>query len=353
MRRAAAVGLLVGAIVGGISQSHQLRSATHLLTHPDWGWLGVAIGLEAVSMVVFALLQQRLLRAGQIKVGLGPMVGITLAANALALSLPGGVAWGAPWVFRRLRRRGADRTLAGWVVLVAGGLGSFALFLVVVAGVEIGGGHSPVADARVPMAALALLPLLLAVGVLLARRFSRALVVLRLAERGTAVLPFGARINDAVAGLAIRMHRVRLHPRAWAGLGGLAVLNWLVDCACLIACVWAVGGSVPWRGVLLAYGLSQLTACLPIIPGGLGLVEGSLAVLLAAYGMPADEALASVVVYRIVSFWVVVPAGWGAWGYIALTEHRSDRRRARRAPADHRRVIVPAPVGSPALEPAA
>jgi hypothetical protein len=304
-------------------------------------------------MVVFALVQQRLLRAGQIKVGLGPMVGITLAANALALSLPGGVAWGAPWVFRRLRRRGADRTLAGWVVLVAGGLGSFALFLVVVAGVEIGGGHGPVADARAPMAAMALLPLLVAVAMLVAHRSSRVRVVLRLAERTIAVLPFGRRLNNAVTGIAIRMRQVRLRPRAWAGCGGLALLNWVVDCACLAACVWAVGGSVPWRGVLIAYGLAQLTACLPIIPGGLGLVEGSLAVLLVAYGMPGNEAFASVALYRIVSFWAVVPVGWGAWGYIALTEHRSDSRRARRPPADPRRLRVPAPVGSRALEPAA
>jgi uncharacterized membrane protein YbhN (UPF0104 family) len=313
----------------------------------------MAIGLEASSMVVFALIQQRLLRAGQIKVGLRPMVGITLAANALALSLPGGVAWGAPWVFRRLRRRGADRALAGWVVLVAGGLGSFALFLVVVAGVEIGGGNSPVADARVPMAAIALLSLLVAVGVLVAHRSSRARVVLPLADRTSAVLPFGRRINNAVTGLAIRMRQVRLRPRAWAGSAGLALLNWLVDCACLVACVWAVGGSVPWRGVLLAYGLSQLAACLPIIPGGLGLVEGSLAVLLVAYGMPGNEALASVALYRIVSFWIVVPAGWGAWGYITLTEHRSDSGRARRAPGNPTGLRVPAPVGSPALEPAA
>jgi hypothetical protein len=349
----AAVGLLFGAIIGGISQSHQLTNATHLLTHPRWGWMGVAIGLEAASMVVFALVQQRLLRAGQVEIGLGPMVGITLAGNALALSLPGGVAWGAPWVFRRLRRRGAHRALAGWVVLVAGGLGSFALFLVVVAGVEIGGGHSPVADARAPMAALALVPLLVAVGRLLVRRSSRAPLVLWLTERTSALLPFGRRINDAVTGLVIRMRQVRLSPRAWAGIGGLAVLNWLVDCACLVACVCAVGGSVPWRGVLLAYGLSQLTACLPIIPGGLGLVEGSLAVLLVAYGMPANEALASVVLYRVVSFWIVVPAGWGAWGYIALTEHRLDSGRERRMPAGRRRLPVSTPVSGPVLDPAA
>src|SRR5205807_4925210 len=128
------------------------------------------------------------------------------------------------------------------------------------------------ADARAPMAAIGLLSLLVAVGALVAHRSSRARVVLPLADRTSAVLPFGRRINNAVAGLAIRMRQVRLRPRAWAGSAGLALLNWLVDCACLVACVWAVGGSVPWRGVLLAYGLSQLAACLPIIPGGLGLV---------------------------------------------------------------------------------
>jgi hypothetical protein len=60
----------------------------------------------------------------------------------------------------------------------------------------------------------------------------------------------------------------------------------------------------------------------PLVPGGLGLVEGSLAVLLMSSGMPATVALASVVLYHAVSFWVVVPAGWGPWGYIAFAEGR-------------------------------
>ena len=353
LRRAAALALLAGAIAGGLSQSGQLRRATDLLIHPHWGWLVAAVGLEATSMVVFAAIQRRLLRAGRIEVGLGPMVGITLAANALALSLPGGVAWGAPWVFRRLRRRGADSALAGWVVLVAGGLGSFALFLVVALGVEIAGDQGPVADARAPMAALALLPLLVAVAAVLVRRSARAGAILRRAEGMAASASLGRRMNEVVRGLATRMRQVRLGRRGWAGAGALAGLNWLIDCACLVACVWAVGGSVPWRGVLLAYGLSQAAACLPVIPGGLGVVEGSLAVLLIAYGMPANDALASVVLYRIVSFWAVVPAGWGAWGLISWREHRSDATRPLPAHRPARRLEPPAPVGGRALEPAA
>ena len=89
--------VLVVAVVAGASRSRDLAAAGHSLAHVRWAWLLVALGLEATSMLVFALIQKRLLRAGNVDVGLGSMTAITLAANALALTLPGGVAWGATW----------------------------------------------------------------------------------------------------------------------------------------------------------------------------------------------------------------------------------------------------------------
>ena len=41
---------------------------------------------------------------------------------------------------------------------------------------------------------------------------------------------------------------------------------------------------IPWKGLLLAYGAGQLAASLPITPGGLGVVEGSITVALVAFG---------------------------------------------------------------------
>ena len=55
---------------------------------------------------------------------------------------------------------------------------------------------------------------------------------------------------------------------------GLAM--WIGDLACLTVSFLAVGAGVPWRGLLLAYGAGQLAANLPITPGGLGVVEGSI-----------------------------------------------------------------------------
>ena len=50
----------------------------------------------------------------------------------------------------------------------------------------------------------------------------------------------------------------------------------------------------------IAYALAQVLATVPITPGGLGVVEGSLTALLVAYGLPTNVALASVLLYRAV-----------------------------------------------------
>jgi len=45
-----------------------------------------------------------------------------------------------------------------------------------------------------------------------------------------------------------------------------------------------------WKGLLLAYGAGQLAADLPITPGGLGVVEGSLTIALVACPCHRDRA---------------------------------------------------------------
>ncbi|TMM12693.1 MAG: UPF0104 family protein [Actinobacteria bacterium] len=129
----------------------------------------------------------------------------------------------------------------------------------------------------------------------------------------------------AVRTLVARLHTVQPGPRGWLEAFGLALANWIWDAVALVACILAFGGGVPWRGVLVAYGLTQLAASIPITPGGIGVVEASLAALLVAYGMPMSEALAVTLLYRLVSFWGLAPIGWVMWAAIEVAQ-RSGRR---------------------------
>jgi putative heme transporter len=98
---------------------------------------------------------------------------------------------------------------------------------------------------------------------------------------------------------------------------------WFLDFLCLVCCFGAVHATIPWHGVLLAYGVAQIAAALPLVPGGLGIVEGSLAVILVAYGARKIPALAVVLVYRLLTFWLAVFVGWICIGIIEWQWRRS------------------------------
>lgn len=291
----AVVGLV--ALVTVWSRRHQLGAGVHLLDHLRWWWLPVVLASEALSLASFSMLQRRLLRAGDVKISSLEMLRISVAANAISGSLPGGAAWSAPWSWKQLRQHGADRRLATWVLVAAGVLSSFGLFLFVVVGTELAGDHGPVASLRWVSRALA------------AITASGALLLLVSPARLHRWSPSAGRL----ASFRGRLRVARLSRSGWAASMLLALANWVLDLACLVACIAAVGSRVDWRSVVVVYALTQLIALLPFTPGGFGVVEAGLAALLVSYGAPAASAIATVVLYRAITFWALVPGGWVVW----------------------------------------
>jgi len=82
-------GLTALAVAIVVSQWGTLESAFGELRHLRWGMLRWAVYAEALAMIAFAQLTRLLLRAGGVNLGLGSMIGLTLASNAVALTLPG------------------------------------------------------------------------------------------------------------------------------------------------------------------------------------------------------------------------------------------------------------------------
>jgi uncharacterized protein (TIRG00374 family) len=59
----------------------------------------------------------------------------------------------------------------------------------------------------------------------------------------------------------------------------------------------------------LAYIVGQLAAAVPLTPGGVGVVEATTTGALAAQGVPAGQAAAVVLAWRLVSHWLPIVAG--------------------------------------------
>jgi uncharacterized protein (TIRG00374 family) len=106
----------------------------------------------------------------------------------------------------------------------------------------------------------------------------------------------------------------------------------LFDAACLWMCVHAVGGaSIPPATILLTYCAAMSVGTLTIVPGGLGVIDTALILGLTHGGAGTSAAIAIVVLYRLISFGLVVLIGWVVW---ALEKRRSGSAEAGEPLAD-------------------
>jgi hypothetical protein len=317
--------LAFGAVL--LTKKHSLARSFARIGHPHWSWVVLGILLEALSMTTFAMMQSRLLRVGGKRIGPGAMIATTLAANSISGSVPvAGPELGAALTFRRFREQGADPTLASWA-LVVGGLVSWVGAVVVLA---TGGALS----GNLNLVGVTILVGLLMGAFGITLKFGLKHIGVRhvLTSIASWVLRPVARLQskpvgdpiDAVARWTESLHSLRPTMADWNTIGACALGNWLTDIGVLAMSILALGGPVPWRSLLLIYTLAILVGSLGLTPGGLGLVEGTLCVGLVSAGLPAALALSAVILYRLMSFWLVVFTGWAV--LMCLRLHRIPSR---------------------------
>jgi uncharacterized membrane protein YbhN (UPF0104 family) len=325
LRYAASLGLAVVAFTVVNGKKDELGGATSYLEDLRWHWLVVAALAETGSIVAFAALQQRLLAAGRVRIGIPTLTAITFAGNAIENSLPAGPLWSGVFAFRQFRHRGADDVLAGWTLVAATALSQITLIALAGLGLGAAGGTGSALNlvgVIVGMFVLAAVVLVL---------WNRRTLLVRLLARPLALFqrlfhrPKGDP-HELIHEVLERMASVSPSRADWMAAFGFAMTNWLLDILCLAVAFLAVGESVPWRPLLLAYSAAQLAANLPITPGGLGIVEGSLTIALVAYGGAQDSTVAAVLLYRLISFWALLPIGWVAWASVSWQLRRQERR---------------------------
>ncbi|MDL4771503.1 MULTISPECIES: lysylphosphatidylglycerol synthase transmembrane domain-containing protein [Thermomonosporaceae] len=278
-------------------------------THAEPLWLIMVVLGEALSMASFARLQRRLLRIGGLRIPVRRAFAITYASNALSTTLPAGPAVSVVYTFRQFRRSGASAQLATAVIL-AGGVITTTAYTVVGLLALVAEPH-----ARGPALLALAVPFALVLLLVPALRWAPARALLaaplrrvwRTAMAHRRVAPYAERLHE---GLAL----LRPNRRDLGMLVMLALFNWVFDILALLAAARAVGIDVDPHGVALAYFAAQAAgSLLPLLPGGIGAIESSMAAALVAFGATLTPAAAAVGLYRLVSYWVVVAVGWIAW----------------------------------------
>lgn len=307
---AAAVVFVVAPRVGA------LRETWTRIAHGEAAWLALAGALEVLSYAGYVVLFRAVLARSEARIGWRASYQITMAgvvaSRVLATVGAGGIAL-TGWALRAagLEARAVGRQLVAFLVL----LYSVYVAALVVAGAGLAGGLLP---GRAPMA-LTLAPA--AVGAVV-------LVAALLAARGVAppqptpdASPDGhrgrwrgrARAAIAVprAGIADALALARTGDPRLLG----AVAWWGFDVAVLWACLHAFGGAPPVAVVVVAYFVGMLANTLPL-PGGVGGVEGGMIGALIAFAVDPALALAGVLAYRAIAFWL--PIAPGAVAYLGL-----------------------------------
>jgi uncharacterized protein (TIRG00374 family) len=67
--------------------------------------------------------------------------------------------------------------------------------------------------------------------------------------------------------------------------------------------------AVPYPDVLAAYGMSLIASLFTVLPGGGGAVEAALSFTLHLQGVPLKGALGAAILFRLLSFWLILPIG--------------------------------------------
>jgi glycosyltransferase 2 family protein len=88
-----------------------------------------------------------------------------------------------------------------------------------------------------------------------------------------------------------------------------AVLGWFCECVGFYLVLDALGTPVQLGFASFAYALATIAGALSMLPGGIGLTEGSLAVLLTGRGVPEGAAVAATFVIRLATLWFAVLVG--------------------------------------------
>jgi uncharacterized protein (TIRG00374 family) len=283
------------------------------LSHLDWAFAVLVLACEAASFVCVWQLDRIALHTR----AWFPVAAAQLSGAAVGRVLPGGAATATAFSVTMLRRAGVDAGEAGAAFAASTGLQlATRLALPVFALPAIVGG-APISRnlAAAAYLGLGVVVLMAAAGIAAFVADGPLEAVGRVVEW---LLDATFRRRRPVTGLPEALISGRDYIAStlgvhWRGAVLASVGSAAFDYLALLSALRAVGAVPRPSLVLLAYAAAQLLTLVPATPGGVGFVEAGLVGTLTLAGVAAQDALAATLLYRLVSYWLPLPAGAGAY----------------------------------------
>ena len=292
------------------------RKAVTELSQVEPTLLVLGLALQLVALFSYSLLTRAAMGSGYHGVSIWRLFRIQLSTKSVGNILPGGSAASSALGYRLLRLSGVEGPDAGFALATAGLGSAVVLNLILWVGLIVSIPGQGVNAAYGTAAIVGIIVMVVAAALIIgiidgqgrAERALRWLVgKLRFNEdRAADVLKhLGSRLQGLAAdrNLLIRV-------LVWAAI------NWLLDAASLWVFLSAFGETMPPDALIVAFGLANIMAVVPITPGGLGIVESIFIPTLVGFGATRSGATLGVLSYRIAQYWL--PILFGAIAYLSL-----------------------------------
>jgi len=310
------LALLAGTWFLAVPQLPIVWSALSALAGVSATMLFVGATLSVAALLADAQLTRTLLGEGR-RPGLWHTMGIITTSLGVNRVMPAGAAAGSLVTFRLLERAGVRRPRAVFTMAVRS-IGS-AIVLNALLWVALVVALPAYGFAASYVLAVAAGATVFAVGAVTTDALYRRRSWLWTTTRRTARLLPKLDPDAAIGHLddqSSQLRELAARPAMLCRAGAWAAANWLIDAAALWVFLSAFGVTMSPVAVLVAFAVANVAAAAPITPGGLGVVEVTLAVTLTSFGAPPVATALGIAAYRVFNFWLPIPAS--AMAYLAV-----------------------------------
>lgn len=276
----------------------------------DWVWLVACIVAAMLSMDSFAQVQRALLRSAGVKVSQWQSLSVILASNSVSQTMPGGPVLAPAFVYRETRKWGATPVVASWQVVMSGLLAGVGLAVLGFGGALLAGAKT--SPFSVVFSIVGFVAVVVVFQYLASHPESLQRIVLRLLTWYNQIRNKPAdHGHERVMETLEQLRAVQLGRRDLSVSFGWSLFNWVADVGCLAFACWTVGAHPGIAGLMVAYAAGKAVGtAVPLLPGGIGVVDAVLVPALTSAGMPAADAITAVLIYRLVSYVLVAAIGW-------------------------------------------